>query len=129
MAVRLLGMNCYVDFKYDDVDLRPKGEQEAYRAMEQDRILEQLSLGMISDEEACLMLTGKLPPAGAPVLSGTMFKNAGGGQASMGPNTPGDGAQATEPSNNGSTVNQKMQSDQPAVGRGQNRKADLRMVE
>ena len=25
MAVRLLGMNCYVDFKYDDVDLRPKG--------------------------------------------------------------------------------------------------------
>ena len=74
VAVRLLGMNCYVDFKYDDVDLRPKGEQEAYRAMEQDRILEQLSLGFITDEQACVMLTGKLPPDGYQPKSGTMFK-------------------------------------------------------
>lgn len=74
MAVRLLGMNCYVDFKYDDVDLRPKGEQEAYRAMEQDRILEQLSLGFITDEQACVILTGKLPPEGYQPKSGTMFK-------------------------------------------------------
>ena len=74
VAVRLLGMNCYVDFKYDDVDLRPKGEQEAYRAMEQDRILEQLSLGFITDEQACVALTGKLPPDGYQPKSGTMFK-------------------------------------------------------
>ena len=37
-------------------------------------VLEQLSLGLISDEEACLRLTGKLPPAGYKPLSGTFFK-------------------------------------------------------
>jgi hypothetical protein len=28
---------------------------------------------LISDEEACITLTGQLPPAGAPPLSGTFF--------------------------------------------------------
>jgi hypothetical protein len=56
-----------------------------------------------------------------PKLSGTMFKAGGGGAASMGPNTP---------SNDGSTLNQNLKSDQPPVGRGQNKKAEnLRVVE
>lgn len=116
VSVRLFGMDVTVDFRFDDIDLRPAAELEAFRQTRQTRILEQLSLGMITDEEACLTLTGNLPPAGAPVLSGTMFKTAGGGQSSTGPNTP---------SNDGSTLNKNLNSDQPAQGRGGNKKAEV----
>ena len=39
------------------------------------RIMEQLETGMLTDVEACLMLTGKLPPPGYKPLSGTMFRS------------------------------------------------------
>jgi hypothetical protein len=74
IAIRLMGVDGYVEFVYDDLDLRPPTELEAFHAMKQSRILEQLSLGMIPDEEACLQLTRKLPPPGYKPLSGTMFK-------------------------------------------------------
>lgn len=84
MAVRLLGHDVYVEFSFQKPDLRPEIELEAFKAMKQSRILEQLSLGLISDEEASIALTGKLPPAGAPKLSGTGFK-AGGGALNANP--------------------------------------------
>lgn len=77
VAVRLMGLDCYVTFEYDAIDLRPTRELEAYKAMEQSRILEQLSMGFISDEEACLRLTGNLPPDGYVPKAGTMFKAGG----------------------------------------------------
>lgn len=73
-AVRLLGQDVYVEFRYADLDLRPQAELEAYKAMRQSRILELLSLGMLSDEEACIQLTGNLPRDGYAPLAGTMFK-------------------------------------------------------
>lgn len=72
-ACRVMGQDVYVEFKYADLDLRPEGELEAYKSMKQSRILEQLSLGLISDEEAAIELTGNLPPAGYKPLMGTMF--------------------------------------------------------
>jgi hypothetical protein len=75
IALRLTGQDCYVKFEYATLDLRPPSELEAYKAMEQSRVLELLSLGFISDEEACIRLTGNLPPAGFKPLSGTMFKS------------------------------------------------------
>lgn len=128
VAVRLFGVDVTVQFKFSDIDLRPAAELEAFKQTKQTRVLELLSLGMISDEEACLTLTGNLPPVGAPILSGTMFKTAGGGQASTGPNVAGEGAQVSEPSNSGSTVNQKIKSDQPAQGRGGNKKAEIHVI-
>lgn len=80
IAVRIMGEDCFVDFKYDALDLRPKGELEAYKSMEQSRILMQLSLGFLTDEEACVMLTGNLPPKGMKPLSGTLFMSAGAAQ-------------------------------------------------
>ena len=74
IAVRILGNDCYVEFTYAPIDLRPEAELEAFRSMEQSRILELLSLGMLTDEEACIKLTGNLPPAGYKPLTGTMFK-------------------------------------------------------
>ena len=116
LAVRLYGVDCYVEFAYEDIDLRPKNEVEAFRAMKQSRILEQLSLGFISDEEASIMLTGKLPAAGAPKLSGTMFRNATTQPAGSGYN----GA-----TNDGSTMNQNLKPDTPTGGaRGGNKKAE-----
>jgi len=73
LAVRLLGQDCYCEFLFDRVNLRADEELEAFKAMKQSRVLMQLSLGIISDEEAAIALTGRLPAAGAPKLSGTFF--------------------------------------------------------
>ena len=118
LAVRLYGVDCYVEFAYEDIDLRPKNEIEAFKAMKQSRILEQLSLGFISDEEASIMLTGKLPAAGAPKLSGTGFRaNTGGTQPA------GNGYNGA--TNDGSTTNQNLKPDTPTGGgRGGNRRAE-----
>lgn len=78
MSVRLLGHDVYVDFAFAQPDLRPESELAAFRAMDQSRILELLSLGLLTDEDASIQLTGSLPPAGAPKLSGTGFKSNGG---------------------------------------------------
>jgi len=54
--------------------LRPDLELEAFKSMRQSRILEQLSIGAITDIEAVLDLTGSIPPPGYKSLSGTMFR-------------------------------------------------------
>lgn len=87
VAVRLMGIDAYVEFAFDSVNLRPEDELEAFKSMRQSRILEQLSLGFITDEEASLELTGHLPRPGAPKLSGTMFKVASGVSANPTSNT------------------------------------------
>jgi hypothetical protein len=75
LAVRLFGLDCYVDFRYSAVELRPESELEAFRAMKQSRVLQMLSLGFIQDDEASIMLTGNVAPAGFAPLSGTGFMN------------------------------------------------------
>lgn len=74
LAVRLLGQDAYVAFAFERVDLRPDSELEAFKAMRQSRILEQLSIGLITDDEASIELNGRLPAAGAQKLSGTFFR-------------------------------------------------------
>lgn len=92
LGLRLLGYDVFVQFHFDRIDLRPDSELEAFRAMKQSRILELLSLGLLSDEEACIELTGGLPPTGAPKLSGTRFK---GGGATVNPNPLSNTANST----------------------------------
>ena len=98
LSARLFGFDVVVEFRYDPIDLRPDNELLAFKQTKQMIVLEQLSLGMITDDEACLKLTGQLAPPGLK-LSGTMFKQGPG--LSNGSDTPA-------PSNNGSTLNQKM---------------------
>lgn len=114
LAARLHGLDVYVRFDYAPIDLRPESELEAFKALKQSRFLEMLSIGMISDEVAALELTGTLPPAGAPKLSGTFFKSKSGAS---------EGGPA-EPSNSGSTLNQNLNPDTPTAVKGQNKKAD-----
>jgi len=74
VAARLMGQPVYVKFAYEDVNLRPELELESFKSVRQSRILDQLSLGLISDIEASIVLTGSLPPAGYKSLAGTYFK-------------------------------------------------------
>lgn len=86
LCVRLYGFDGYVECSYDPCNLRPEDELEAFKTMRQTRILEQLSLGFITDDEAAEMLgTGPRAP-GAPKLSGTMFLQSG----SITPPNPND---------------------------------------
>ena len=119
LSARLFGFDVVVEFRYDPIDLRPDNELLAFKQTKQMIVLEQLSLGMITDDEACLKLTGQLAPPGLK-LSGTMFKQGPG--LSNGSDTPA-------PSNNGSTLNQKMKPTTPSTGRGQNKKARSKLPE
>lgn len=73
MSCRLMGMDVTVNFEFDDIDLRPAMELEAFRAQKQSRLKEQLSLGIIDDDEFSLRVTGRLPRPGHTPLAGTMF--------------------------------------------------------
>lgn len=115
LALRLFGLDVVVKFRYADIDLRPEADLASFRQTQQMMTLELLSLGLISDEEASLKLTGKLPPAGYKPLSGTMFKDKVSATA-QGPQ---------ESSNSGSTMNQNLNPDTPTTGRGQNKKAGV----
>lgn len=89
LAVRLFGFDGYVQCKLTPIDLRPEIELEAFRSMHQARILELLSLGFLSDDEAAELLdTGPRAP-GAPALSGTMFYSSSAAGGSV-PNTNND---------------------------------------
>lgn len=112
LGVRLYGYDVSVDFSFDPIDLRPDSELEAFRSMRQSRVLEQLSLGFITDEEAAIRLTGHLPPKGFKSLSGTGFR----------PNTSSEpaGNGYNGASNSGSTLNQNLNSDAPKNPKSQN---------
>lgn len=110
LAVRLYGYDVYVEFAYERIDLRPDSELEAFKAMEQSRVLELLSLGLVSDAEASLLLTGKLPPETASKLSGTFFKY----QAASNEN-PYSGTST-------GTLNQNLKSDAPTNAKNENGK-------
>jgi hypothetical protein len=87
LAIRLYGFDGYVVCKFEPIDLRPDVELEAYKSMKQTRILEQLSLGFLTDDEAAEHLnTGPRAP-GAPALSGTMFVQGGQNMAPPNPNS------------------------------------------
>lgn len=76
LATRLYGNDVYVKAKFNPINLRPEDELEAFKVMRQDRILDQLSLGMITDDEAQEELGLPPRPAGSPPLSGTMFRDS-----------------------------------------------------
>jgi hypothetical protein len=92
LAVRLFGMDVTVDFQFDPISLRPEVEAEAFCAMKQSRILEQLSLGFLTDDEASLELTGQLTPVGFTPLSGTNFQAPSAFGGAQNPLTTADGA-------------------------------------
>lgn len=114
LSLRLFGLDVYAEFAYAPIDLRPESELESFRSVKQARVLELLSLGLLTDDEACLELTGHLPPEGFKSLSGTMFKVS----------LPQDNQNPNGETNNGSTLNQNLNSDSPKGVKSQNKKRD-----
>ena len=72
LAIRLYGLDAYVRVKFNQIDLRPEGELEAFRVQKQQRYMELLSLGKVTDYEFCLELGLNYNPD-AELLSGTGF--------------------------------------------------------
>lgn len=110
LGVRLFGLDVIVGFAYEPTSLRPELELEGFRAMRQSRMLELLSLGLVSDEEASILLTGSLPPAGAKPLSGTGFFKGG--------TSSNDNPASNTSPGQGSALNQSLAPDTPANKRG-----------
>jgi hypothetical protein len=78
-ALQLLGHQVFCEVQFRPAELRPMTELEPQLVMRQTRLLDALSLGTITDEEYHLQMHGRLPPEGAPVLSGTNFRPGAGG--------------------------------------------------
>jgi len=81
LACRLYGVNVYVKFKFNEIDLRPESELEAFRTMKEQRIMQRLSLGFITDQQAAHELGLAYNPA-MPPLSGTGFWSSSASPAS-----------------------------------------------
>ena len=120
LSARLMGNDVVVEFRFDPIDLRCDNELLAFKQTKQMMVLEQLSYGFITDDEASLQLTGQLTPAGFTPLSGTRFKDK------VAANPAADPA---NPTNSGSTLNQKIAPTTPSTARGQNKKARIKMAE
>lgn len=111
LGVRLLGYDVYVQFEFESIDLRPSTELEAFRSQKQSRILDLLSLGLISDEQASIELTGRLPPKGYENKSGTMFRSGAG-------TMPGGNPNSTTSQLNSGALNQDLKPGTPSQKRG-----------
>jgi hypothetical protein len=72
------GVQGYVVTCFDPSELRPATELEPQLALRAARLLKDLSLGLITDEQYSLAMYGRLPNEGAPKLSGTNFPPTGG---------------------------------------------------
>lgn len=107
LGVRLFGQNAYVVFEFEPIDLRPENETEAFKTMKQARILEQLSIGLITDDEAFIHLGIEYAPPGYTPLSGTGFYQ---GSSSK--------EQAEKASPNSDPQGKALQSDAPKKGGG-----------
>lgn len=72
LAIRLLGVDGYIKFEFNPIDLRPKTELEAYQGARLNRVLTLLSYGIINDAMACYEL-GIRPSGLIKELAGTGF--------------------------------------------------------
>ena len=120
LAVRLFGLDVYVEFKYDAIDLRPDSELEAFKVMKQSRHLELLSLGFLTDDEAALALTGSLTPAGFKPLSGTGFMQPVKVDPNANPNSNTSNGKGNGP--------QDRNTNTPTQPKGPAKKAELELV-
>lgn len=99
LAARLYGADVYCQFVLNEPDMRTASESSAFETMRQARVLEQLSIGMLSDEEAAWEL-GRVLPDGYTPLSGTFFMDTG----------STDTSSTTAPNQNAGAMNQQLAS-------------------
>lgn len=70
------GMQGYAECTFDPAELRPRLELEPQLMLKASRLRQDLSDGILSDEEYSMEMYGRLPTPGAPPLSGTKFQQS-----------------------------------------------------
>lgn len=113
LAARLYGFDVYVRVAFNHIDLRPEGELEAYKVQKQTRLLELLSLGVITDYEFCVQMGINFNEA-MPPLSGTGFYQSSNKDGSADPSADPDDTNTDNKGGMESTLN----SDAPKKGGG-----------
>lgn len=73
LAARMAGYQGTVVAKFNPVELRPELELEPQKVMKSARLKQDLSAGLITDDEYHMEMYGRPAPDGAPELSGTNF--------------------------------------------------------
>lgn len=71
--LNVFGIMGFVDCSFAAAEMRPSMELEAQRSLKAARLRNDLSDGLITDEEYHLQVYGRLPPPGLAPLSGTGF--------------------------------------------------------
>lgn len=72
LAVRLYGLDVTVSFEFDDIELRPETELEAFKTMRFERYCKQWGLGLMSDMEFCMRVNYMPTPPGFQTQAGTI---------------------------------------------------------
>lgn len=109
LALRMNGSQSYVECYFKPVEMRSDSELATQKLVEAQMLKEDLSLGIITDVEYHLRVYNRLPPPGAPVLSGTNFHSAGAGvdTTALSPNGDPVGRAATPKGGNGGARDNK----------------------
>lgn len=87
-ALRLSGSSSYVKVFFEKPSFNSEVEDAPKKVVNQSILQKDLSLGIITDDEYCLAMWGRLSLPNAPVLSGTGFLNSKGLTEVV--NTPND---------------------------------------
>lgn len=109
LALRLNGSQSYVQCYFMPVEMRSETELQTQTLVKSQRLKDDLSLGLITDEEYHLAVYNRLPPPGTPVLSGTNFltEKAGVDTGALSPNGDPVGKAATAQGGNGGARDKK----------------------
>lgn len=78
LALTLQGYQYTVKFGFAPAEMRSELELEAYNQIRQTRLLTDLSLGLLTDDEYHLKMYHRPRPESSPLLSGTNFAISGG---------------------------------------------------
>lgn len=105
LAMRLQGFDGNVEIQSRPVELKPEIELEAQKVMRQSRLMEELSLGTISDEEYHILNNGRIPLWNYPKLSGTNFRSNQVNTADVSPNSDPLGRAITPDDNDSARSN------------------------
>jgi len=98
LGARLAGYEGRIEVVFPPVELRPQLELEPQKTMKSSRLKQDLSAGLISDEEYSMEMYGRPPLPGAPKLSGTNFMDP----------APAASVDATDQSPNGDPLGRGM---------------------
>ena len=108
LALRMLGYEGYTICEFDPVELRPATELEPQLVLRSGRLRQDLSDGLITDDEYHIMMYNRLRPDAVPELSGTGFMNpvAKTGAEGVSPNSDPLGRSVSAPGSRSARSNQ-----------------------